>query len=87
MKAAEMRDMDVEGLRATLRELEEELFKLRLRNVTHQLESPITIRKLRRDVARCRTILGEREREGRAGPEAGGAREAPERQAQEAARG
>lgn len=85
MKAAEMRDMDVEGLRATLRELEEELFKLRLRNVTHQLESPITIRKLRRDVARCRTILGERE--GRAGTEAGGAAEAPERQEQEAARG
>ena len=61
MKAAEVRDMNVEGLRQTVRDLEEELFRLRLRNVTHQLESPIMIRKVRRDLARCRTVLRERE--------------------------
>ena len=59
-----MRDMDRATLQATLRDLEEELFKLRLQNVTHQLESPILIRKLRRDAARCRTILKERETNG-----------------------
>ncbi|MBA2564775.1 MAG: 50S ribosomal protein L29 [Gemmatimonadetes bacterium] len=64
MKAAELRDMDLEGLSQTVRDLEEELFKLRLQNVTHQLESPIIIRKLRRDLARCRTILRERESNG-----------------------
>jgi large subunit ribosomal protein L29 len=56
-----MRAMDVQELRQTLRDLEEELFKLRLRNATHQLDSPILVRKVRRDVARCRTILKERE--------------------------
>ncbi|MFN2432870.1 MAG: 50S ribosomal protein L29 [Gemmatimonadota bacterium] len=64
MNAAELRDMDLPTLQATVRDLEEELFKLRLQNVTHQLESPILIRKLRRDVARCRTILKERESDG-----------------------
>jgi large subunit ribosomal protein L29 len=56
--------MDEATLRTTLRELREELFKLRLQNVTHQLDSPITVRKVRRDVARCQTILKERELNG-----------------------
>ena len=60
MKPTEMRDMDDATLMQTARELEEELFKLRLRNTTHQLESPIQVRKVRRDIARCRTILRER---------------------------
>ena len=64
MKATEMRDMDEATLMQTVRELEEELFKLRLRNTTHQLESPIQVRKVRRDIARCRTILREREANG-----------------------
>ncbi|HEY7460276.1 MAG TPA: 50S ribosomal protein L29 [Gemmatimonadota bacterium] len=64
MKVTELREMDEATLRTTMRELEEELFKLRLQNVTHQLDSPITVRKVRRDVARCKTILKERERNG-----------------------
>ncbi len=64
MNVTEIREMDEATLRATVRELEEELFKLRLQNVTHQLDSPITVRKVRRDVARCKTILKERERNG-----------------------
>ena len=64
MRASEMRDMELGTLRQTVRELEEELFKLRLQNATHQLENPIMVRKVRRDVARCRTILRERERHG-----------------------
>ncbi len=61
MRAAEMRDMEEQALRETLRDLEEELFKLRLQNATHQLENPILVRKVRRDIARCRTVLKERE--------------------------
>jgi large subunit ribosomal protein L29 len=64
VKTAELRDMDAAALRETLRELGEELFKLRLRNVTHQLDNPIMVRKVRRDIARCRTILKERESDG-----------------------
>ncbi len=63
MKTAEVRDREDAALRETVRELEEELFKLRLQNVTHQLENPIQVRKVRRDIARCRTILREREKE------------------------
>jgi large subunit ribosomal protein L29 len=62
VKTGEIRDMDEATLRATVRDLEEELFKLRLQNSTHQLDSPITVRKVRRDIARCKTILKERER-------------------------
>jgi len=64
MKTSEIRDMNQAALQVTVRELEEELFKLRLRNSTHQLDSPITIRKVRRDIARCKTILKEREPNG-----------------------
>ncbi len=64
MKTGEIREMDEPTLRATVRELEEELFKLRLQNATHQLDSPIMVRKVRRDIARCRTILREREGNG-----------------------
>jgi large subunit ribosomal protein L29 len=64
VKTPEVRDMDDATLRATMRDLEEELFKLRLQNATHQLDSPITVRKVRRDIARCKTILKERERNG-----------------------
>jgi large subunit ribosomal protein L29 len=40
---------------------QEELFRLRFRGATQQLENPSLIRKLRRDVARMKTILRERE--------------------------
>jgi large subunit ribosomal protein L29 len=64
MKSSEIRAMDEASLKAALRDLEEELFRLRLRNTTHQLESPIQVRKVRRDIARCRTILKERVADG-----------------------
>ena len=40
---------------------QEELFRLRFRSATQQLENPSLIRKLRRDVARMKTILRQRE--------------------------
>jgi large subunit ribosomal protein L29 len=42
------------------RDLEEELFLLQLRRATSQLENPMKVRAVRRDLARCRTIHRER---------------------------
>jgi len=63
MKPAEIRDMTVDDIRAKVTELSRELFNLRMRHATNQLENPLKLRLLRRDVARVRTILAEKERE------------------------
>jgi large subunit ribosomal protein L29 len=55
MKYAEMKDLTAEELRQKEAGLREELFKLRLRQATAQVENPMRIRKLRRDIARIRT--------------------------------
>ncbi len=55
MKYAELRDSTMEELRHKASELQEELFKLRLRQATTQVENPMRIRQLRRDIARIRT--------------------------------
>jgi large subunit ribosomal protein L29 len=46
------------------RELEDELFMLQLRRATSQLENPMKLRVVRRDLARCRTIHRERVKAG-----------------------
>jgi large subunit ribosomal protein L29 len=55
MKYAELKDLTAEELRQKAAEVQEELFKLRLRQATSQMENPMRIRKLRRDIARIRT--------------------------------
>ena len=60
-KAADIRDLSDEEIRGQLEEKKEELFRLRFRGATQQLENPSLIKSLRRDVARMRTILRERE--------------------------
>jgi len=55
MKYAELRDLTAEELRQKEAGLHEELFKLRLRQATAQVENPMRIRQLRRDIARVRT--------------------------------
>jgi large subunit ribosomal protein L29 len=55
MKYAELKDLTMEELRQKEAELQEDLFKLRLRQATTQLENPMRIRQLRRDIARIRT--------------------------------
>lgn len=60
MRASEVRDMTGEEIREKARELDEELFRLRLRRGTGQLEDPMQIRKVRRDVARVKTVQHER---------------------------
>jgi large subunit ribosomal protein L29 len=60
-KAADIRDLSTDDIKARITEAQEELFRLRFRGATQQLENPSLIKSLRRDVARMRTILRERE--------------------------
>ena len=62
MKTAEIREMSDEHLRLTLNETVKHLFQLRFQSATERLETPSEIRKARRDIARLKTIQGERER-------------------------
>ena len=61
MKAEEIREFENSEITARLGELREELFKLRFRSATMQLENPRLSRHIRRDIARRETILRERE--------------------------
>ena len=62
MKPAEIREMSDEHLKLTLNETIKHLFQLRFQSATERLETPSEIRKARRDIARLKTIQGERER-------------------------
>jgi large subunit ribosomal protein L29 len=60
MKAVELRDLDVDGLRAREQELDDQLFRMRIQKSLGQLEAPGGIRNVRRDLARVKTILKEK---------------------------
>ena len=64
MKAAEIRDLTVDELQTRLAEVKEELFNLRFQNATGQLDNYKRLGDLRRDVARIKTVLRERELSG-----------------------
>ena len=61
MKAEEIRALTSEELGQRLVELKEELFNLRFQMVTAQLDNPMRVRDVRRNIARVKTILRERE--------------------------
>ena len=61
MKAVDARDLSTDELTARVDQLEEELFRLRFRRATMELENPILLRTIRRDIARLKTVLRERE--------------------------
>jgi large subunit ribosomal protein L29 len=61
MKASDLKDLSVDELEARLVETKEELFNLRFQNATGQLDNYKRLGILRRDVARLKTILRERE--------------------------
>ncbi len=64
MQPSEIRNLSDVELETRTRELEEELFLLQLRRTTSQLENPMKMRAVRRDLARCRTIQRERVKAG-----------------------
>ena len=61
MKANEIRNMTSSDLEKELVELKSELFKLRFQLATNGLENPMKIKNTKKDIARIKTILKERE--------------------------
>ena len=61
MRATEIRDLTLEEIETQIGQAKEELFRLRFRSATQELENPALVKSLRRDIARMRTILRERE--------------------------
>ncbi len=65
LRAKEIRGNDPEELTRTLRKMQEDLFKHRLKKNTNQLENTMVIRNTRREIARIQTVLGEKQRQPR----------------------
>jgi large subunit ribosomal protein L29 len=63
MKAGEIREFTVDDLRARIKDLEDQTFRLRIQKSMGQLEAPAKVREIRRDLARIKTILREKERQ------------------------
>lgn len=61
MKATELRGLSSEELETRIEGLKDELFNLRFQLATGQLENPMRIRQVRKDIARAKTILRQRE--------------------------
>jgi len=61
MRAPEVRELSDDEIRGRIAELEEERFRLRFRAATEVLEQPLRFRMIRKDIARMKTILRERE--------------------------
>ena len=61
MRAEEIRELSVDEIKARVAELEEERFRLRFRSATEQLENPLRLRTIRKDIARLKTVLTEKQ--------------------------
>ena len=61
MKAKELHELTVNELNAKLKELSEELFNLRFRNAIGQLENSAALKNCKKEIARVKTILREKE--------------------------
>ena len=61
MEMSKIREMSEAELNAELNKMKKDLFNLRFQHVTGQLENPILLRETRRDIARVKTIIKEKE--------------------------
>ena len=61
MRADEIRELTVDDIKARVAELEEERFRLRFRSATETLENPLRLRTIRKDIARLKTIMTEKQ--------------------------
>ena len=61
MKTSEIRKMSIEEINKKIIEAKQELFELRMKQATGSLDKPSKIKELRKEVARMKTILRERE--------------------------
>ncbi len=62
MKPAEIRDLTLDEAKGKVAELSKELFNLRMRHATNQLENPLKLRTIKREIARIKTVVAEKER-------------------------
>ena len=60
MKTAEIRDLGLDELRIKEKDLDDQLFRLRIQKSMGQLEAPGKIRNVRRELARVHTVLREK---------------------------
>ena len=61
MKAKEIKNLSVEELSAKLDELKKDLFMLRMQHATNQLDNPMRLNAVKKDIARIKTIIREKE--------------------------
>jgi len=59
-KAVELRELESDALEGKMRELDDELFRMRIKKSMGQLEAPGKIRNVRRELARIQTVLREK---------------------------
>lgn len=64
MKAKEIREMESKKILETIKNLKEELFNLRFQSVANKLENPMRSNIVKKDIARMKTVLREREIKG-----------------------
>ena len=67
MKASDVRAKTDDELKQQVEDLSKEAFNLRFQRASGQLENTARVRQVRRDIARIKTILGERARAGKSG--------------------
>jgi large subunit ribosomal protein L29 len=63
MKAAELRDITVEELMKKEQDLRKELFNLRFQQATGEIENPMRIRAIRKDIAKILSVITEKNRQ------------------------
>ena len=61
MKGSEIRDMTADELNSKLDELKQELFNLRFQHSVNQLENPMRMKAVKRDIARVKTFIRKQE--------------------------
>ena len=60
MKAKEIRNLSVEELNKKLEDLKKDLFMLRMQHATNQLDNPMRLDAVKKDIARVKTIIREK---------------------------
>ena len=61
MKAKEIKNLSAEELNKKLDELKKDLFMLRMQHATNQLDNPLKLAETKRDIARVKTVIREKE--------------------------
>ena len=62
MDVVELRELSVDDLQARAKELEDQLFRMRLQQSLGQLDAPLKLRFTRRDLARIKTVITEKQK-------------------------